>query len=72
MKLAVVGGGWAGLAAAVRATQAGHGVTLYEMAGQLGGRPRRDPLQHQRGIGCLTVFLTACDTTTTASSATPM
>ncbi len=40
MKLAVVGGGWAGLAAAVRATQAGHAVTLYEMAGQLGGRAR--------------------------------
>ena len=40
MKLAVVGGGWAGLAAAVRATQAGHAVTLLEMAGQLGGRAR--------------------------------
>lgn len=40
MKLAVVGGGWAGLAAAVRATQAGHGVTLFEMAAQLGGRAR--------------------------------
>lgn len=40
MKLAVVGGGWAGLAAAVRATQAGHAVTLFEMAGQLGGRAR--------------------------------
>jgi len=40
MKLAVVGGGWAGLAAAVRATEAGHAVTLFEMAGQLGGRAR--------------------------------
>jgi squalene-associated FAD-dependent desaturase len=40
MKLAVVGGGWAGLAAAVRATEAGHGVTLFEMAAQLGGRAR--------------------------------
>ena len=38
--LAVVGGGWAGLAAAVRATQAGHQVTLLEMAAQLGGRAR--------------------------------
>lgn len=40
MKLAVVGGGWAGLAAAVRATEAGHTVTLFEMAGQWGGRAR--------------------------------
>ena len=40
MKLVVVGGGWAGLAAAVRAVQAGHAVTLLEMAGQLGGRAR--------------------------------
>jgi squalene-associated FAD-dependent desaturase len=44
MKLAVVGGGWAGLAAAVRATQDGHAVTLYEMAGQLGGRARGVPV----------------------------
>ena len=29
MKLAVVGAGWAGLAAAVQATQAGHTVTVY-------------------------------------------
>ncbi len=40
MKIAVIGGGWAGLAAAVRATEAGHAVTLYEMAAQLGGRAR--------------------------------
>jgi squalene-associated FAD-dependent desaturase len=40
MKLVVVGGGWAGLAAAVRAVQAGHAVMLIEMAGQLGGRAR--------------------------------
>jgi squalene-associated FAD-dependent desaturase len=39
-RLAVVGGGWAGLAAAVRATEAGAAVTLFEMAGQLGGRAR--------------------------------
>ncbi len=44
MKLAVVGGGWAGLAAAVRATQAGHAVTVYEMAGQMGGRARGVPI----------------------------
>ena len=40
MKLAVVGAGWAGLAAAVRATQAGHAVTVFEMALQPGGRAR--------------------------------
>ncbi len=42
--VAVVGGGWAGLAAAVRAVQAGHRVALYEMAQQLGGRARSVPL----------------------------
>lgn len=40
MKVAVVGGGWAGLAAAVRAVQAGHQVSLFEMASQWGGRAR--------------------------------
>ncbi len=40
MKVAIVGGGWAGLSAAVRATEAGHAVTLFEMAAQLGGRAR--------------------------------
>jgi len=42
MRLAVVGAGWAGLAAAVRATQAGHGVTLFEAAALPGGRARSD------------------------------
>ena len=40
LRVAVVGGGWAGIAAAVRATEAGHHVTLIEMALQLGGRAR--------------------------------
>lgn len=40
-QVAVVGGGWAGLAAAVEATRRGHHVTLYEMAPQLGGRARQ-------------------------------
>ena len=39
--IAVVGGGWAGLAAAVTLTAAGRAVTLFEMAPQLGGRARR-------------------------------
>jgi len=39
-RVAVVGGGWAGLAAAVEATLRGHAVTLFEMAPQLGGRAR--------------------------------
>ncbi|WP_298827616.1 hydroxysqualene dehydroxylase HpnE [uncultured Piscinibacter sp.] len=38
--LAVIGAGWAGLAAAVEATRAGHAVTLFEMAAQAGGRAR--------------------------------
>ncbi len=40
LNLAVVGAGWAGLAAAVRAVQAGHRVTLFESARHLGGRAR--------------------------------
>lgn len=39
-RLAVVGGGWAGIAAAVEATQHGHQVRLIEMAAHLGGRAR--------------------------------
>jgi predicted NAD/FAD-binding protein len=40
-RIAVIGGGWAGIAAAVAATEAGHQITLFEMAPQLGGRARR-------------------------------
>jgi squalene-associated FAD-dependent desaturase len=40
MRLAVVGAGWSGLAAAVHATAQGHAVTLLEMAAQPGGRAR--------------------------------
>ncbi|MEO6032609.1 MAG: hydroxysqualene dehydroxylase HpnE [Burkholderiaceae bacterium] len=39
-RTAVVGGGWAGLAAAVEATRLGQSVTLFEMASRLGGRAR--------------------------------
>ena len=43
LRVAVVGGGWAGLAASVEATRRGHHVTLFEMAAQLGGRARAVP-----------------------------
>ncbi len=43
VKVAVVGAGWAGLAAAVTATQAGHAVTVFEAARTLGGRARALP-----------------------------
>jgi squalene-associated FAD-dependent desaturase len=42
-RLAVVGAGWAGLAAAVRGVQAGCRVTLFEMAQVPGGRARSLP-----------------------------
>lgn len=41
MKLAVIGAGWAGCAAAVEATRQGHNVTLFEAARSAGGRARR-------------------------------
>lgn len=40
MKVAVVGAGWAGMAAAVTATQAGHHATVFEAARAVGGRAR--------------------------------
>ncbi len=44
-RLTVVGGGWAGLAAAVQATRLGWQVRLLEAAPSLGGRARR--IEHQ-------------------------
>ena len=41
MKLAVIGAGWAGCAAAVEATRLGHHVTVFEAARIAGGRARR-------------------------------
>lgn len=40
LKVAVIGGGWAGLAAAVELVTAGAEVTVFEAAKQLGGRAR--------------------------------
>ena len=41
LKVAIIGGGWAGLAAAVELSAAGAEVSVFESARQLGGRARR-------------------------------
>jgi hydroxysqualene dehydroxylase len=43
LRVAVVGAGWAGLAAAVQACSAGAEVTVFDMARQAGGRARSTP-----------------------------
>lgn len=43
LRVGVVGGGWAGMAAAVTAVQAGHHVAVFEAARQWGGRARALP-----------------------------
>ncbi len=40
MRVAIVGAGWAGMAAAVTATQAGHSAIVFEAARAVGGRAR--------------------------------
>ncbi|MES2281678.1 MAG: hydroxysqualene dehydroxylase HpnE [Pseudomonadota bacterium] len=47
MKIAVIGAGWAGCAAAVEATRRGHHVTLFESARTLGGRARKVEVDYQ-------------------------
>ncbi|HNH92833.1 hydroxysqualene dehydroxylase HpnE [Accumulibacter sp.] len=48
MRVAVVGGGWAGLAAAVELLAAGVEVVVYEAARRLGGRARSVVMHGQR------------------------
>ncbi|MEY3888022.1 MAG: hypothetical protein RL650_2114 [Pseudomonadota bacterium] len=40
LKIAVIGGGWAGLTAAITAVESGHQVTLFEASRHWGGRAR--------------------------------
>ena len=40
MKVAIIGAGWAGLASAVVATQAGHHASVFEASHAIGGRAR--------------------------------
>ena len=40
MKIAIIGAGWAGMTAAVKATEAGHKVTIFEVTQALGGRAK--------------------------------
>ena len=47
LRVAVIGGGWAGLAAAVELSAAGVNVTIFEAAKQLGGRARSVDIQGQ-------------------------
>ncbi len=44
MKVCVIGGGWAGMAAAVAAAGRGHNVTVIESARTVGGRARAIPV----------------------------
>ena len=47
MRLAIIGGGWAGMAAAVQAAELGAQATVFEAARTLGGRARALAVPHQ-------------------------
>jgi squalene-associated FAD-dependent desaturase len=51
MKLAIVGGGWAGMSAAVAASATGADVTVFEATRSLGGRARALPVTRPDGVG---------------------
>lgn len=59
MRVAVVGGGWAGIAAAVELTAAGRAVTLFEAGRRLGGRARAVDLAGRTLDNCQHLFLGA-------------
>ena len=47
-KIAIIGAGWAGLSAAICATQAGHQVSLLEASRHWGGRARSLKVQGKK------------------------
>ena len=53
MRIAIIGAGWAGMAAAMAAVQAGHDVTVFEAARTVGGRARSVPTVRPDGIPLL-------------------
>lgn len=50
MKIAIVGAGWAGMAAAVEAAERGHHVTIFEATRQVGGRARALACERPDGV----------------------
>ena len=53
MRLAIIGAGWSGMAAAVEAVSAGHSVTVFEAGRTLGGRARTLPVRLPDGRSTL-------------------
>ena len=49
-KIAILGAGWAGLSAAICATQAGHQVSLFEASRHWGGRARSLTVQGKEAV----------------------
>ena len=49
-KIAILGAGWAGLSAAICATQAGHQVSLFEASRHWGGRARSLTVQGKDAV----------------------